>query len=86
MTRWRASQRSNSALNVRFQTMAMTEAATAMAPEAPAPWPMAMKSRLETAMAMSSYRMTKTTRRRGPCRPVGWVGMEDMERSLCSEN
>jgi len=36
-TAWRDSQRSNSALKIRFQITAMTEAATASTPEWPSP-------------------------------------------------
>jgi hypothetical protein len=42
-------------VEAQFQQIAITEAATAMTPESLAFWPMAMKIRLETMMAMISY-------------------------------
>ncbi|BBL22640.1 hypothetical protein CT3_00950 [Comamonas terrigena NBRC 13299] len=53
----------------------MEEATTAITPEAPESWPVAMNSRLETMMAISSYRPTNTTRRLAPCRPVARAGV-----------
>ena len=57
-TGWRASQRSNRALNSRFQATAMSELPTATPPACAAASPLAMKASVTTPMAISSYKAT----------------------------
>ena len=73
-TAWRDSQRSKAQLNPMFHSTAITEAATEATLACDAFCPVSAASpKVATTMAMSSYSVTYTTRRRMPCRlETGW--------------
>ena len=83
-TAWRDSQRSKAQLNPMFHSTAITEAATEATLACDAFCPVsAANPKVATTMAMSSYSVTYTTRRRMPCRLE--TGLEvAMGRTLCA--